>query len=101
MNYYIYAHYILNSDIPFYIGVGTKLRAYDSKKRSILWKRYVEKYGLVVKILQENLDKETAMSVEKELIQKYGRINKGTGTLVNLTEIKYRKETLGRNQKKN
>lgn len=86
MVYYLYAHYATDSSVPFYIGVGTKLRAYDCKKRSVLWKRYMKKHGLVVKILQENLDKETAMSKEKQLIQEYGRINKGTGSLVNLTD---------------
>lgn len=86
LKYYIYAHYAKDSGTPFYIGVGTKLRAYDCKKRSVIWKRYMKKHGLVIKILQENLNKETAMSTEKQLIKEYGRINNGTGVLVNLTD---------------
>jgi hypothetical protein len=34
--------------------MGIKKRAYDRIKRSTWWKRYVEKHGLLIKILYEN-----------------------------------------------
>jgi hypothetical protein len=84
--FYVYGHYIPNNEEPFYIGMGIKKRAYDRIKRSTWWKRYVEKHGLLIKILYENLSKEQAVDLEKELIKKYGRINIGTGILINLTD---------------
>ncbi len=86
MTYYVYAHYVPGSNVPFYIGVGTKVRAYNTTKRSVLWKRYVAKYGLDVKILTDNLSKDEAMSMEKQLIKEHGRLNNNTGVLVNLTD---------------
>jgi hypothetical protein len=71
----------------FYIGIGKKLkRAYTKDRRSPIWKYAVNKYGLNVEILHEDVSWEEACIIEQELIKQYGRKVFGEGTLVNLTE---------------
>ena len=86
MDYEVYEHYLPGSVTPFYVGMGKKGRSQDRKRRSDWWKRYVEKYGLEVKIIKEGLTKEEAILLEKQFISEYGRINIGTGILINLTD---------------
>lgn len=83
--FYVYAHFIPNEDLPFYIGKGTADRAYQKWNRSPWWKRIVNKHGLEVRLLQEGLTHEQANELEIELIAKYGRRNINTGCLINLT----------------
>lgn len=45
-----------------------------------------KKYGLEVKILHENLTENEALDIEKRLITEYGRLDKDTGCLINLTD---------------
>lgn len=71
----------------FYIGIGkSKKRAYTKDRRSPIWKYAVNKYGLNVEILHEDVSWEDACRIEQELIKQYGRKAFGEGTLVNLTE---------------
>lgn len=71
----------------FYIGIGkTKKRAYTKDRRSPIWKYAVNKYGLNVEILHDDVSWEDACKIEQELIKQYGRKAFGEGTLVNLTE---------------
>jgi len=71
----------------FYIGIGKKLkRAYTKDRRSPIWKYAVNKYGLNVEILHDNVSWEDACKIEQDLIKQYGRKAFGEGTLVNLTE---------------
>lgn len=73
--------------IVFYIGIGkNKKRAYTKDRRSPIWKYAVEKYGLNVEILHDNISWEDACKIEQELIKQYGRKAFNEGTLVNLTE---------------
>ena len=71
----------------FYIGIGKKLkRAYTKDRRSPIWKYAVNKYGLNVEILHDDVSWEDACKIEMDLIKQYGRKAFGEGTLVNLTE---------------
>jgi hypothetical protein len=71
----------------FYIGIGRhKKRAYTTDRRSPIWKYAVDKYGLKVEVLHENISWEEACEIEQELIKQYGRKAFNEGTLVNLTE---------------
>jgi len=83
--FYVYAHFTLGSDIPFYIGKGRGRRAYHLYDRSDFWKSVVKKYGYEVKILYENLSSDAALEKEVELISLYGRRDLKTGVLVNQT----------------
>lgn len=95
--YYIYRHIRLDSNNPFYIGIGTKpsnflsiekeySRAYSSYTRSNFWNRIVNKYGYKVDILLESNDYHFIKEKEKEFISIYGRINNKSGVLCNLTD---------------
>ena len=71
----------------FYIGIGKKLkRAYTKDRRSPIWKYAVNKYGLNVEILHDDVPWNEACQIEMDLIKQYGRKAFGEGILVNLTE---------------
>jgi hypothetical protein len=84
-NYYVYSHILDNEDKPFYIGKGKGNRAHDIKCRSEFWQRKA-RGGYRVEIIKENLSESEALELEKELIALYGRRDKKTGCLVNLTD---------------
>ena len=83
-NKVLYRHLKPNGEV-FYIGIGNKDRPY-SKKRNKLWKRVVNKYGYTIDILKKDMSWKDAVQIEKILISWYGRIDLGTGTLVNMTD---------------
>lgn len=84
--FYVYGHYIPNSDIPFYIGKGTGRRYKKTDNRNKWWKHIVDKYGYESKIIKDGLAEHAACELEKQLIAEYGRRDLGTGVLVNLTD---------------
>jgi len=89
-NYYVYIHRKADTNCIFYVGVGSQKnykRAYQTtkSKRSDLWHKIVNKHGLIVEVLYENISKENAFSIEIDLISKYGRIDLGNGILCNMT----------------
>lgn len=93
--YFLYRHIRLDTNQPFYIGIGTKpktyygykteyKRAFVGYRRSKYWNNVVSKTDYRVDILFESLDLNEIKQKETEFIQLYGR--KGFGTLVNLTD---------------
>ena len=93
MKYYIYRHIRLDTNLPFYIGIGTKpnnytthskeyKRAYSLDGRTSFWKNIVDKYGYKVEILLESDDYLFIQEKEIEFINLYKRI-KEKGSLVN------------------
>jgi hypothetical protein len=88
MKAYVYTHTRLDTNEVFYVGISTQKnfkRAYHLHERSNYWHNIAKKCGLKVSIIFDDLTWEEACIKEKELILKYGRIDLGTGTLVNLT----------------
>ena len=82
----VYRHIRLDKNEPFYIGIGAETkRAYTIHKRTKYWTN-VSKQGYEVDILFDDIPYEDAKLKEKEFIKLYGRIDLGTGTLVNLTD---------------
>lgn len=97
--HYLYRHIRLDTNEPFYIGIGTVdkdrsigsheknyRRAYSKNGRTNFWKRIVEKINYEVEILLESDDYEFIKQKEIEFIALYGRRDLGKGTLVNLTD---------------
>ena len=93
--HYVYRHIRLDTNQPFYIGIGTKkkeyqchtaeyTRAFIKTNRSKHWKSIVEKAGYKVEILFESDNHEEIKAKEIEFIALYGRKVDG-GTLTNST----------------
>jgi|10_taG_2_1085330.scaffolds.fasta_scaffold183370_2 hypothetical protein len=76
--YYTYA-YLREDGTPYYIGKGTKDRAYNKNHRI----KTPSKNR--IKILQDGLTNDEAMIEEIRLISLYGRKDLGTGILRNMT----------------
>ena len=69
--FYIYAHYTPNRQL-FYIGKGSKKRAYSFYKRGSHWNNIVNKYGTpTVEILAEFKLEQDAFNQEISLIAQY------------------------------
>jgi hypothetical protein len=84
--YYVYAHINPLKNEIFYIGKGTRKRAYTNSRRSDFWHKITKKYGFIVDILEDGLTNEEACLREKFYIAKIGRRDLGKGPLVNLTD---------------
>jgi len=95
--FYLYRHIRLDTNEPFYIGIGTKRRKYNSFiveyarafnrcNRSKFWNNIVAKTDYRVEIMFESDNYETIKEKELEFIELYGRRDTGTGSLVNLTD---------------
>lgn len=69
-DYYVYEHIRLDNNTCFYVGKGRGKRCYN-KSRNSHHDRIVKKYGMKVKILQNNLSEEEAYKLEQETIQNY------------------------------
>lgn len=82
----VYRHIDTNANKVFYIGIGTEKRAYDYGSRSREWKSVANNTKVETEILVECNTREEAYLKEVEFIALYGRVDKGTGTLVNKTD---------------
>lgn len=97
--YYLYRHIRLDKYEPFYIGIGAiridpkrgthkgkYARAYSTSDRSNLWKKIANKTEYLVEILLHSDDYEFIKKKEIEFISYYGRKDKESGSLANLTD---------------
>jgi hypothetical protein len=82
----VYKHIRLDDESIFYIGIGDKDRPYKKSGRNKHWSNIVNKHGYRVEIIYENVTTSFAIEKEIELIKKYGRLDIGTGGLVNMTD---------------
>ena len=81
----LYRHIRLDKNEPFYIGIGiNEKRAYDLKRNNI-WKSIVKKTEYIVEIVYHHNDINFIKIKEEEFIKLYGRIDKNSGTLANMT----------------
>jgi hypothetical protein len=86
---YLYRHIRLDKNEPFYIGVGSSanyFRAFRKTNRNNHWNNVVNITNYEVEILFDDLSDEQARLKEIEFIKLYGRVDLGTGSLVNLTD---------------
>lgn len=89
--YYLYRHIRLDTNKPFYVGVGTKhrksrdyRRAESFKNRNKIWQSIYNRTSIEVEILLESNDVNFIAEKEKEFIGLHGRICKNNGSLANL-----------------
>lgn len=93
--YYLYRHIRLDTNVPFYIGIGTYKstskyknkynRAFTHNKRNQYWKNVVNLTEYKVEIIFKSDNRDIICEKEKEFIKLYGRKEFG-GTLTNLTD---------------
>jgi len=79
--FYVYEHLKPNTGEVFYIGKGCNKRAFESRSRNNHWTNIVNKYGLEVNIVYNNLTNSEASQKEIDLIEFYGLSN-----LCNMTQ---------------
>lgn len=84
-NNYVYFHRNPISGDIFYVGVGTKQRAWSHRNRNNQWHNVVNKYGgFTVEIRQKNITRDMAFRFEIRYIKFFGRRGYDTnGILVN------------------
>jgi hypothetical protein len=83
--FYVYGHYLPSGELK-YVGKGQKYRAWDFTHRSKVWKNYAKKHGFYVKLLAEDVPEAEAFELETFVIDFFGRQDKKTGSLINLTD---------------
>lgn len=86
---YVYRHIRLDKNVPFYIGIGGDLykrRAFSRLNRNKHWKNIVLNSEYRVEIILDDLEWNVACQKEIEFISMYGRVDKNTGSLCNLTD---------------
>lgn len=81
MTYYVYAH-VKPDQTVFYVGKGTRARAWSQHGRNERWKRTVAKHGYSVTLLVDQLTQEQAVEEEAAIIAYF----KPFGSLVNILE---------------
>lgn len=67
-DYYVYIHRRLSDNKVFYVGKGRNNRAYSPHGRNTRWTNTVNKHGLVVEIVYDNLYEIEAFALEKETV---------------------------------
>ena len=81
--YYIYAYLRKSNNTPYYIGKGTKDRAWKKTKQDVIVAPG-DKTKIV--IMESNLTELGAFALERFYIRWYGRKDNGTGILMNRTD---------------
>jgi len=84
----VYSHYVKNPRQPFYIGAcKLSTRPTSHWNRNAQWHKHVKKNkSFKVEILFSGLTRDHALSTERKLIRKIGRLDMSTGPLVNITD---------------
>lgn len=79
--FYTYIHRRKSDGEVFYVGKGTRDRAWDKYSRNIHWKRVFEKHGVIIEIVEIFSNESDAFASEIELIKLYS-----SSFLTNMTD---------------
>ena len=60
-DFYVYIHTRLDSGAVFYVGKGSRYRAYDKSGRNKFWNRIARKTEWVASIVQQDMCEEDAL----------------------------------------
>lgn len=94
-DFYVYAHYTLDTNELFYIGKGKGKRADDKRQRNRFWNFIVDKHGFYSKKLIENLEESDALIQEllaiKEMKPKANLSKGGVGGFTGLNSGNFKK----------
>lgn len=82
----VYTHTRLDKNEVFYVGVGSIRRSKAKSGRNSIWKSIVKKTDYKIDIVATVETYKEAFDLEIELIKKYGRIDRNTGCLANMTD---------------
>jgi len=85
-DFYVYMHKRQSDGVPFYIGKGSKSRAWKKHGRSELWKRIVKKHGYDVVLIDEKLSEKESFELETFAIDFLGKQSNNKGPLINITD---------------
>lgn len=87
---YLYIHTRQDKNEIFYVGISESSTDYKRSKsksdRNSIWKRIVAKTTYAINIIIESDDFDYIRQKEVELVALYGRIDKDTGILANMTD---------------
>ncbi len=91
---YIYRHIRLDTGMPFYVGASAKedegryTRAFSAtrKERNKDWRKVASDTDYEVEIIMDGLSVDEMFAKESEFVLMYGRLDMGTGSLVNKTD---------------
>ena len=81
--FYVYLHRRKTDNKVFYVGKGKNNRAFDKTNRSRWWKNVVDKHGVEVEVVFDNLPEKDALQVEKDTILEFRYFGH---PLVNMTD---------------
>ena len=81
--FYVYLHRRLDTGEIFYVGKGSRRRAWDSCQRNPWWKNINQKSGFDVDVCADSLSQVDAFKLEKELISLLKKLGVG---LTNLSD---------------
>lgn len=93
-SFFIYLHRRPDTGEVFYVGKGSRTpkkaygRSHSGENRNPMWRRIVEKCGgrFDVEVLVDFFTEADAFTMERALIQHFGRRNQGLGSLANMTD---------------
>lgn len=80
-DYYVYLHLRRTDGKVFYVGKGTRRRAWSMNRKNPHWRRTVAKHGYDVILIHRDMTESCALSFERALIRAYS-----SPELTNLTD---------------
>jgi hypothetical protein len=82
----VYRHITIEGNLVFYVGIGSRQRAFSKFSRSKAWRDFTSSHEYYVDIVAEGLEWKDACDLEVFLISIYGRSDKGAGILLNMSD---------------